>query len=394
MSRIQAGEPREAGMSHHLRRCTRCVMDTTDPRIQFDDNGVCNHCHRYDLAAAPFHDADRNRLKLAQIVEKIRQDGRRRSYDCIAGISGGVDSTFTLLRLKELGLRPLAIHFDNGWNSELAVDNIRSALQVLDIDLLTHVVDWVEMRDIQRAFLFASTPDLEIPTDHAIIALLFRTAIKHRIPYVITGVNYRTESHLPRAWSQGHRDWKYIESINRRFGHTSLRTFPHLGIREYYLSLAAVAQIDILNYMDYSKKDALKILKEKLGWRYYGGKHYESIYTRFCQGCILPEKFGYDKRKTHLSSLICSGEITRRDALKELQEDTYPKSLQEEDRGYVMKKLGLSGSEFDAIMTAPIRRYEDYPNHGKIFPGGLFQSFRLLRAITQSVSGRYALIKN
>lgn len=375
-------------------RCVRCIMDTTDPYIQFDENGVCNHCHQYDLAGLAFQDTEKNRLKLTQIVQKIREDGRHKPYDCIAGISGGVDSTFTLFKLKEFGLRPLAIHFDNGWNSELAVDNIHSTLEKLEIDLHTHVVNWEEMRDIQMAFLMASTPDSEIPTDHAIIALLYKTAIKYRIPYVVTGMNYRTESHIPKAWSQGHRDWKYIDGINKRFGHTPLKTFPHLTALEYYLSLAALTQIDILNYLNYSKRDALKTLRDQLEWRYYGGKHYESIYTRFYQGYILPTKFGYDKRKSHLSSLICSGEITREEALKVLKEDTYSLSLQEEDREYMIKKFGLSSREFDQIMHTPAKKYEDYLNNKRFFSGRLFQSYRVFRVIYQSIDGRYVLIRN
>jgi N-acetyl sugar amidotransferase len=341
-------------------------MDATDPDITFDAQGICHHCHSYDRNIAertlsgPVAAA-----YVAALVEKIRAAGRHKEYDCIIGVSGGVDSTYVAYQVKQLGLRPLAVHLDNGWDSELAVRNIERVLNTLAIELYTHVIDWGEFKDLQLAFLRASTPDAEIPSDHAIVALLFQMARRYGTRYILSGVNVRTESHLPRAWSQGHLDWKYIRSLHRQFGSAKLRTFPHLGLARMSLDYWRNQWIDILNYLDYSKHRALALLQDKLGWQYYGGKHYESIYTRFYQGYYLPRKFGYDKRKSHLSSLICAGEITRDTALRELEKETYPLELQQQDREYVIKKFGLTEREFDTIMAAPRKRFEDYPSYAR-----------------------------
>jgi N-acetyl sugar amidotransferase len=348
------------------RICTRCVMDTTDPDITFDENGVCNHCHTYDRMVREYvHEGEAGKRKLEQVVAEIRRAGKGKQYDCVIGVSGGVDSTYVAYLVKKLGLRPLAIHLDNGWDSELAVKNIEETLKRLGIDLYTEVLDWEEFKDLQVAFLKASTPDSEIPSDHAIFATLSNMAAKLGIKYVIVGNNVRTETHLPRAWSQGHFDWKYIREVHKRFGTRPLKTFPHYGFFTFYLRMLTQKQIPILDYVDFTKKEALRVLQEELGWRYYGGKHYESIYTRFYQGYILPEKFGYDKRRCHVSSLICSGEMTREQALEEIKSPTYASAMQEEDREYVVKKLGLTDDEFIAIMSAPKKSYWDYPSYGQ-----------------------------
>ena len=361
-------------MSSEYRMCTRCVMDTTDPDIVFDENGVCNHCHTYDRMVREYVvDGEEGLRHLEQTAQKIRKDGQGKKYDCVIGVSGGVDSTYVAYRVKKLGLRPLAVHLDNGWDSELAVKNIEETLKRLDIDLYTEVLDWEEFKDLQVSFLRASTPDSEIPTDHAINALLGNLAQKIGVKYVIIGSNVRTETHLPRAWSQGHLDWKYIREIQKRFGTQPFRTFPHIGFFTYYLRMLTQKRVEILNYLGYNKKEALRVLQEELGWRYYGGKHYESIYTRFYQGYILPEKFGFDKRRSHLSSLVCSGEVTREQALEELKVPTYAPSMQEEDREYVVKKLGLTDAEFAAIMSAPRKSYWDYPSYGHLMKNPLIQ---------------------
>ena len=361
-------------MSSEYRMCTRCVMDTTDPDIVFDENGVCNHCHTYDRMVREYVvDGEEGLRHLEQTAQKIRKDGQGMKYDCVIGVSGGVDSTYVAYRVKKLGLRPLAVHLDNGWDSELAVKNIEETLKRLDIDLYTEVLDWEEFKDIQISFLKASTPDSEIPTDHAINALLGNLAQKIGVKYVIIGSNVRTETHLPRAWSQGHLDWKYIREIQKRFGTQPFRTFPHIGFFTYYLRMLTQKRVEILNCLGYNKKESLRVLQEELGWRYYGGKHYESIYTRFYQGYILPEKFGFDKRRSHLSSLVCSGEVTREQALEELKVPTYAPSMQEEDREYVVKKLGLTDAEFAAIMSAPRKSYWDYPSYGHFMKNPLIQ---------------------
>ena len=365
--------------------CNRCVMDTTDSDIMFDEKGICNHCRQYDESVKRFvFDGEEGKEKLNHIVNEIKKSGKGKEYDCIIGVSGGVDSSYVAYKVKELGLRPLAVHLDNGWDSELAVKNIELFLKKLDIDLDTHVLDWEEFKDLQLSFLKASTPDSEIPTDHAIWTVLYKMADQIKTKYVIFGCNIRTESHLPRSWSHGHMDWKYINSIQHQFGKLPLNTFPYMNFVRYNKNLLHHKSINILNYLDYSKKDAMKILENELGWKYYGGKHYESIYTRFYQGYILPRKFGYDKRRMHLSSLICSGEITRSEAMDELKNESYPKELQNQDKEYVIKKFGITEGEFEGIMNLPKKRFEDYPSYEKSIYSSIFfkiltNGFRIVR---------------
>lgn len=361
-------------MSSEYRICTRCLMDTTDPNIVFDENGVCNHCHDHDrLMKQKVVTGKAGEEHLQKLVDEMKRDGRGKPYDCLIGVSGGVDSTYVAYLVKKMGLRPLAVHMDNGWDSELAVKNIEETLKRLGIDLHTEVLDWEEFKGLQVAFLKSSTPDSEIPSDHAIWAVLGDLADKLNVKYIVSGFNVRTETHLPRAWSQGHFDWKYIRSVNQLFGRGRLKTFPHIGFFTYYRRLLTHRRVDILNYIDFNKTEAMKILEQELGWRYYGGKHYESIYTRFYQGYILPTKFGYDKRRSHLSSLICSGETTRDAALKELDKPTYQPTMQEEDREYVVKKLGLTDDEFESILNTPKKTFWDYPSYGRVVEGPLLK---------------------
>jgi N-acetyl sugar amidotransferase len=368
-------------MSSEYRICTRCLMDTSDPEIVFDAQGVCNHCHDHDrLMTQKVVAGKAGEVYLQKLVEDIKHAGRGKPYDCLIGVSGGVDSTYVAYLVKKMGLRALAVHMDNGWDSELAVKNIEETLKRLGIDLHTEVLDWEEFKSLQVAFLKSSTPDSEIPSDHAIWAVLGNLADKLKVKYIVSGFNVRTETHLPRAWSQGHFDWRYIRSVFKQFGHGRLKTFPHIGFFAYYRRLLTHHRVDILNYIDYNKTEAMKVLEKELGWRYYGGKHYESIYTRFYQGYILPTKFGYDKRRSHLSSLICSGETTREDALQELDKPTYQPSMQEDDREYVVKKLGLTDDEFEAILNAPRKTYWDYPSYGRIVEGPVLKGlYTLLR---------------
>lgn len=366
-------------------------MDTSDPEVQFDEQGVCNHCHDYDrLVQQRVLKGEAGLRYLEKLVEQIKRDGQGKPYDCLMGVSGGVDSTYVAYMAKtKFGLRPLAIHMDNGWDSELAVKNIEETLKRLGIDLYTNVLNWEEFKGLQLAFLKASTPDSEIPSDHAIWAVIGDMAEKLKVRYILSGFNVRTETHLPRAWSQGHFDWKYIQSVHRQFGKGKLKTFPHQGLFTYYRRLLTLRRVDILNYLDYNKQEAMQFLERELGWRYYGGKHHESIYTRFYQGYILPTKFGYDKRRSHLSSQICSGEITREAALVELQEPSYAPTMQEEDREYVAKKLGVSDSEFDALMNLPRKNFSDYPSYGRVIEGPLFKSvYDGLRHVYRSLQQR------
>jgi N-acetyl sugar amidotransferase len=344
------------------RVCTKCVMDTTDPEISFDESGVCNHCQTYEARKKAFLVPDDSKKeRLDSIISYCKKKGREKPYDCVIGVSGGVDSTYVAWLVKSLGLRPLAVHLDNGWDSELAVSNIRNVLARLGIDLHTHVLDWEEFKSLQLAFLRASTPDSEIPSDHAIVALMRQIAAGYNIP-VIWGVNFSSESILPRAWSQGHMDWNYIRRVNRLYGTKRLHNYPHYSIWKliYYQRIKLQLTFDILNYVDYDKEAAKSFLINDLGWRDYGGKHHESIYTRIFQSYILPEKFGYDKRRAHLSSLILAGQCTREIALKQLEVPPFDSESIEEDIEYLVKKLGITRGDFDLIMNSEVKRYEDY----------------------------------
>jgi N-acetyl sugar amidotransferase len=350
--------------------CTRCVMDTSDPEIRFDEQGVCNHCHGYEaLAAREVRTGQTGKEALLRIVDRIKAHGQGKQYDCVMGISGGVDSTYLAYTAKQLGLRPLAVHMDNGWDSELAVSNIEKVLKTLSIDLYTEVLDWEEFRDLQLAFLKASVSDAEIPTDHAIGASIYRVASERGIRYILSGENVVTEGVLPGSWTYGVWDWKYIRAVHQRFGTVPLRTFPHYSLVDlsYYRAARLLRTFCPLNFLPYVKSEAMRVLQHDLGWKYYGGKHYESIYTRFFQGYILPRKFGIDKRKAHLSTLICSGQITRDAAVTELSCQSYSPELQRQDHEYVTKKLGLRAEEFAAIMALPIRTHRDFPNSEALF---------------------------
>lgn len=366
-------------MTRKYQICTRCVMDTTDPAIVFDNEGVCNHCYTHDseIRKKVFSGTEGEK-RLKEIVTKIKEKNKNNKYDCVIGVSGGVDSTYVAYKVKELGLRPLAVHLDNGWDSELAVKNVENICRKLQIDLHTIVLDWNEFRDLQLSFLKASTPDSEIPSDHAILVSMLKTAKMIGVEHVIAGYNVRTETHMAVAWSQGHSDWGYIKNVQKRFGTIKLKIFPHLNFFDFLFPPYIKKFINILNYIDYSKKDAMPILEKELGWQYYGGKHYESIYTRWYQGYWLPAKFGYDKRRCHLSSLICAGELTRDEALEELKKSTYPLELQKEDTAYILKKFNLTKKQLDDIFIAPKKTYWDYAPYGRIYKTLLYRGLRFV----------------
>lgn len=353
-------------MNRPYQICTKSVMDTiADPDISFDENGICNYYYEYVSKAKHrlFHNQPD---KLESILRNIKRAGQGKEYDCIIGVSGGVDSTYIAYLVKQWGLRPLAVHFDNGWNSELAVKNIENTLKNLNIELYTYVIDWEEFKSLQLGFLKSSTPDGEIPTDHAIIALLFKVANEKDIKYIINGNNFETESVMPVTWSYGHIDWKYIRTINRKFGASrQLKTYPFLTPLKYvfYTFIKQVKILSILNYVKYDKEIAMDLIGKELDWKYYGGKHYESVYTRFFQGYILMEKFQIDKRKAHLSALIFSGQLTREKALDELKKTAYSRELLSEDKTFVLKKFNLTENEFERIMAAERRTFKHYPNN-------------------------------
>ncbi len=338
-------------------------MDTTDPEIRFDENGYCNNCTSF-LQKAPVRLVDESKREdlLKAMVRQMKKEGRSRKYDCIIGLSGGTDSTYVAYLVKQLGLRPLAVHLDNGWDSELAVSNIEKVVKALDFDLITHVIDWHEFRELQISFLRASTSDVEIPTDLAINAVLYHVAHRQGVPYVVSGSNYNDEGAFPESWAYGHLDWKYVKRIHRKFGSRRLTTFPHMSMAAllYYVAVKRIRVISILNYVPFNKAQVSEIIQKELGWRPYGGKHYESIYTRFMQTYLLPRKFNIDVRKAYYSSLILRNQMTRECALEELNKPAASQQQLDEDHEYFLKKMQLTEEAFTEIMNAPIKTHHDY----------------------------------
>ncbi|MBU4277679.1 MAG: N-acetyl sugar amidotransferase [Proteobacteria bacterium] len=354
------------GQGREYQICSRCIMDTTEPEIVFDENGVCNHCTNHlERIKNELHSGEKGRRELERIAGVIKEEGKNKKYDCIIGVSGGVDSTMVAYHVKELGLRPLAVHLDNSWDSELAVSNIEKTLNVLGIDLYTKVLDWGEFKNLQMSFLLASVPNAEIPTDHAIISLLYHTAAQEGVRYIIHGGNVASEGIMPSSWMHYNQDLRLLKGIHRRYGSVRLKNFPKMSLLRwgYHLVIKGVKYFPILNYVDYDKEQARNILTEKLSWRPYGAKHYESIYTRFFQSYFLPEKFNIDKRKAHFSSLICSGQMTREQALAEMAKEAYPEDMMKRDKAYVIKKFAITEDKFDEIMKLPIKQHTDYPSN-------------------------------
>ncbi len=347
-----------------FRRCTATVMDNiADPDIRFDDKGICNYYYDYQQAAANgVFSGKEGQDKLDQLAERIKKEGKNKPYDCLIGLSGGVDSTYVAWLVKQLGLRPLAVHLDNGWDSELAVKNVENIISRCGFDLYTLVVNWEEFKDIQLAYLKASVVDIEVVSDHAIFATMYKLAKKYKTGYIISGTNIVTEYIMPPSWLYHKMDFANLKDIHNQYGTKKLKTYPTFDFKKYvyYSSVLKLSPVSILNYVPYNKKEVKEIIKKELDWRDYGGKHYESIFTKFYQAYILPQKFHIDKRKAHLSTLICSGQVTREEALKELEQPLYPVQDLKTDKEYVLKKFGLTDEAFDAIMRLPIRKHEDF----------------------------------
>jgi N-acetyl sugar amidotransferase len=351
---------------HPYRQCTQCVMDTSDPEITFDSDGVCSHCSDYSAYCATLGATDSRRRALEGLVAFLKAEGSGKDYDCIMGLSGGVDSSFlAYYAVRVLGLRPLIVHVDSGWNSELAVSNIEGICRRLEVHLHTLVIDWEEMRDLQLAFFRSGVANLDVPQDHAFNAALIREAKRYGIRQVLNGGNMQTESILPKAWGYDASDPVHLRSIHKTFGKLPLKSFPVRGDFSRFVTDPFFYRMKVhrpLEYFDYNKFEAKRVLREEMGWRDYGGKHYESRFTKFFQGHYLPAKFGYDKRKAHLSSLIVSGQISREDALRELAESLYAPEDLESDITYFCKKLGISRAEYERVMSEPPRFFSDYPN--------------------------------
>jgi N-acetyl sugar amidotransferase len=337
-------------------------MDTTDPLITFADDGRCNHCAKVDEYKQKWNPAG-DPAALERLAARIKADGRGREYDAIMGLSGGVDSSYVAYQAKQLGLRVLVIHVDTGWNSELAVKNIENIVTKLGFELVTHVVNWEEMQDLQHAFFRAGVPNQDIPQDHAINSAFYNFAAQNRIPWALSGSNMSCECILPKAWGYDAMDLAHLKDIHRRFGRSPLREFPTMsfwdyGVRHQVLGGMKVAQP--LNLIRYEKTAAIRVLEEALDWKYYGGKHYESRFTKFFQGYYLPTKWGYDKRLAHLSSLVASGQMQREEALREFKTGSLPLEEIESDKDYMARKLAISRDEFEQLLNVPNTPHEHY----------------------------------
>jgi len=346
-------------------------MDTTIKVINFDENGICNYCKDYDYRVATelYEEPERSRRRNL-LVGKIKKEGQKKDYDCIIGVSGGVDSSYVAYLVKKFGLRPLAIHLDNGWNSELAVQNIQHLLEKLNIDLYTHVIDWEEFKDLQKAFIKSSIENLEIPTDHAITALLFKMADKYGLKYIINGSNLASEGLYSNLEGGSNIDYRLLKDIQKKFGTKKLKTYPSISIWNlaYKIIVKKIKYIPILNYIDYNKEKAIELLEKEYEWKKYQGKHYESIFTRFFQGYILPNKYNYDKRKDHFSNLIMSGQISRSESLHELSKHPYPsQELLKEDIEFFLKKFNFTKLEFETIMRNKPKKPSDFKSYESMF---------------------------
>lgn len=354
---------------HPHQECVRCVMDTSDPWITFNDDGVCNHCQAYDAYIATMGTHEERQRQLERLVDQLKARGKGKDYDCIMGLSGGVDSSYLAwFAVKQLGLRPLVVHVDAGWNSELAVNNIQNIVQRLNLDMHTLVIDWPEIRDLQRAYFLSGIANLDVPQDHAFIASLYSEARKYGIKDIVNGGNMQTESILPNAWGYDASDSVSLKAIHKKFGTVKLKNYPTISLYQKYFYYPFIQKMRVhrpLELIDYSKDGAKKLLIEELGWRDYGGKHYESVFTKFFQAHYLPTKFGYDKRLAHYASLIVSGQMTKEQAQGELQKPLYDLQELEEDKAFWIKKLGISEAEYDRVMSEKPSVYTDFANNEK-----------------------------
>lgn len=370
--------------------CTQCVMDTTDSMISFDANGVCDHCRTFRRDVLPnWHTDERGRRELDAIVARIREAGRGRDFDCIIGMSGGIDSSYLTYVAKEmLGLRPLIFHVDAGWNSQEAVNNIERLVDGLGLDLYTEVIDWEEMRDLQLSFFKSGVPHIDTPQDHAFFATMYKFAELHGVRTILTGANYSTECiRNPLEWMYYQSDSIQLRDIHRRFGSQPLRNFPITSILRHKIYLPYVKGIRVvrpLNFLPYHKREAMDLLVTKFGWQPYPQKHFESRFTRFYEGYWLPQKFGYDTRKVQFSSLIVTGQMTRDEALAALRQPALDPIVARQEFEYVATKLGITTAELEGYMNAPNKTYRDYRSQEYFYSVGA----RAMRSLGLELGGK------
>lgn len=335
-----------------MKVCTKCVMDKTDKDIIFNDQGVCNHCLEASILLPKYQRMSESTSGIESLIKKVKTGTG--NYDCLIGLSGGIDSSYVALLAKKWGLRPLCLHFDNGWNSDISVKNIRNIIKYTGFDYETLVINWPEFKSLQRAYLRAGVIDIEALTDHAIFASMIKISKKENIRFILSGTNYVTEHGMPKNWSWHKLDLRNIKSINKKYGELKkLKTYPKtttlkwLIMRKLGLGLEF---LEPLNLIPFTREGAMQELKREFDWQYYGGKHHESVFTKFYQSHILPVKFNIDKRKVHFSALIRTGEMTREKAIKELLLPVYDEAELQRDFDFVAKKLGFTNDELSSIL--------------------------------------------
>jgi len=349
--------------------CTNCIMDTSDSTITFDDRGWCDFCRNFQQNILPnWHPNERGVREITPLIEKIKREGKGRDHDCLIGISGGLDSSYVAYIAKEMfGLRPLMFHCDAGWNSDLGVSNIQKMIEGLGLDLVTEVVNWEEMKDLQRAFFKSQVPFVDTPQDLALFSAIYNFSAKNGFKYVITGGNNSTECVRESIeWTYFSSDMRHVRDIHKRFGSRPLETFPACDILKYkiyYRWVKGTRVIKLLDYVPYIKKEAIRTLSEKFGWQPYPQKHYESRFTRFYESYWTPKKFGYDKRRAYMSSEILTGQMTREEALERIARPELDEKTMAQEFEYVATKLGWTVAEFEEIFRGENKTFKDYKNN-------------------------------
>ncbi|TMM58947.1 N-acetyl sugar amidotransferase [Maribacter algarum] len=370
--------------------CTNCVMDTTDSKIVFDENGVCDHCNTYFQDILPkWHTDERGDKALKEIVAKIKKEGRGKDFDCLMGMSGGIDSSFLLYAMKEkYGLRPLVFHVDAGWNSQVAVNNIERLVDGLGLDLYTEVINWEEMKDLQLSFFKSGVSHVDTPQDHAFFATMYKFASKHKIKYILTGGNYSTECvRNPLEWMYYQSDSIQLRDIHKKHGTGTLKDYPVTNIlwhKVYLPYFKGIKLIRPLDYIPYHKEEAMQFLVDNYGYQKYPQKHFESRFTRFYEAYWLPKKFGFDTRKVQYSSLILTDQMTREEALEELKTPAYDPETIKQDFEFIANKLGISVEELQSYMDAPNKTYKDYKSQDSIYNIGA----RVMRMVGLEKGGK------
>lgn len=354
-------------MNPRHQECRRCMMDDSAPDIHYDAEGHCNFCSEFLASTQP----EPTPRQFEALLAEIKARGKNKPYDCIIGVSGGVDSSYTLHLARSHGLRPLAVHLDNGWNSEESVNNIASLVRSLGVDLYTHVIDWRENKDLQRSFFAAHVIDIEMLMDNAMQATNYAQARRYGLHYILSGSNRATEGmRMPAGWTHCKLDARNIRGIHSQFGSMPIRTHPLISTLGFTWNrlVRRIRWVSFLDYIDYRKDAAVELLVREHGYKPYPYKHYESVFTRFYQGYILPKKFGVDKRRVHLSTLIMTGQLSRAEAMALLKQDPYPdEKLKQQDRAFVCKKLGFSEAEFEEYLRAPAIPHRAYPSEEALF---------------------------